>query len=65
VRILVILLLAVAANVYFRVVLLACGVEAPPWFVLAFDVLLVVPPVRDAALDGPRPSGRPEVTTDA
>jgi hypothetical protein len=43
VRILTILAVAVALNVVFWAVLPRYGVEAPAWFVIAFDVLLVVP----------------------
>jgi hypothetical protein len=43
VRILAILVLAVAVNAVFWAVLPRWGVEAPVWFVIAFDVLFVVP----------------------
>jgi hypothetical protein len=36
-------MLAVALNVLFWAVLPAYGVGAPAWFVIAFDVLFVVP----------------------
>jgi hypothetical protein len=36
-------MLAVAFNVVFWAALPAYGVEAPAWFVIAFDVLFVVP----------------------
>jgi hypothetical protein len=42
-RILLILTLAVAVNVVFWAALPRYGVEAPAWFVIAFDVLFVLP----------------------
>jgi hypothetical protein len=43
IRIASILVLAVALNVVFWAVPPTFGVEAPAWFVIAFDVLFVVP----------------------
>jgi hypothetical protein len=65
VRILFILLLAVAANVVYWCVLPRCGVEMPPWFVIAFYVLLIVPLFWVLPSMAPRPGGRAKVTADA
>src|SRR5262249_43499184 len=65
VRILAILVLAVALNVVFWAVMPRYGVEAPAWFVIAFDVLFVVPAFWLLPSMGPRPEGRAGVADDA
>jgi hypothetical protein len=65
VRILLILALAVAVNVVFWDLLPRYGVEAPAWFVLAFDVLFVVPVFWLLPSVRSRPVGQVEVAAGA
>jgi hypothetical protein len=55
IRSLAVLVLAVALNVLFWSVLPAYGVEAPPWLVIGFDVLFIVPLFWLLPSLGPRP----------
>jgi hypothetical protein len=64
VRILAVLLLAVALNATFWTVLPRYGVEAPPWLLIAFDVAFVVPLFWLLPSMQPRP-GRAEVVPEA
>jgi hypothetical protein len=64
-RVLVILGLAVALNVVFWFVLPGYGVEAPPWFVIAFDVLFIVPLFWLLPSVAPHPARATGVAADA